>query len=54
MAERRDAMARVLTLENGKTLAESKTEIDSAIRKMEFQINEGLRMGGEPHAADGP
>jgi aldehyde dehydrogenase (NAD+) len=55
MAERRDAMARVLTLENGKTLAESKTEIDSAIREMEFQINEGLRMGGEqlPSASDG-
>jgi acyl-CoA reductase-like NAD-dependent aldehyde dehydrogenase len=55
MAERRDAMARVLTLENGKTLAESKTEIDSAIREMEFQINEGLRMGGEqlPSATDG-
>jgi aldehyde dehydrogenase (NAD+) len=55
MAERRDAMARVLTLENGKTLAESKTEIDSAIREMEFQINEGLRMGGEqlPSSSDG-
>ncbi|MGZ5113506.1 MAG: aldehyde dehydrogenase family protein [Usitatibacter sp.] len=55
MADRRDAMARVLTLENGKTLAESKTEIDSAIREMEFQINEGLRMGGEqlPSASDG-
>jgi acyl-CoA reductase-like NAD-dependent aldehyde dehydrogenase len=55
MAERRDAMARVLTLENGKTLAESKTEIDSAIREMDFQINEGLRMGGEqlPSATDG-
>jgi alpha-ketoglutaric semialdehyde dehydrogenase len=55
MAERRDAMARVLTLENGKTLAESKTEIDSAIREMEFQINEGLRMRGEqlPSASDG-
>ncbi len=47
MIERRDAMARVLTLENGKTLAESKTEIDSAVREMEFQISEGLRMGGE-------
>jgi alpha-ketoglutaric semialdehyde dehydrogenase len=55
MAERRDAMARVLTLENGKTLAESKTEIDAAIREMEFQINEGLRMGGEqlPSSTDG-
>ena len=55
MAQRRDAMARVLTLENGKTLAESKTEIDSAIREMEFQINQGLRMGGEqlPSASDG-
>jgi len=55
MAERRDAMARVLTLENGKTFAESKTEIDSAIREMDFQINEGLRMGGEqlPSATDG-
>jgi aldehyde dehydrogenase (NAD+) len=55
MVERRDAMAHVLTLENGKTLAESRTEIDSAVREMEFQINEGLRLGGRhlPSSSDG-
>lgn len=47
MAARRDAVAEVLTLENGKTLAESRVEIDAAIREMEFQIGEGMRLYGE-------
>lgn len=47
MKERVKDIAEVLTLENGKTLAESETEINSAIREMEFQIHEGIRMTGE-------
>ncbi|MBN2210806.1 MAG: aldehyde dehydrogenase family protein [Sedimentisphaerales bacterium] len=55
MRERLDTIAEVLTTENGKTLAESKAEIVSAIKEMDFQINEGLRMGGRimPSERDG-
>ena len=55
MIERREAIARVLTLENGKTVAESLTEIDAAAKEMEFQIHEGLRLFGytAPSALDG-
>ena len=47
MVERKEDIANVLTLENGKTLAESRGEINSAIKEMDFQISEGLRMYGE-------
>lgn len=47
MRARREEIAAVVTLENGKTLAESRAEIDSAINEMEFQIHEGMRLGGE-------
>lgn len=47
MKGRIDQMAKVITLENGKTLAESKGEINSAIAEMDYQIAEGLRMVGE-------
>jgi alpha-ketoglutaric semialdehyde dehydrogenase len=46
MIRRQDEFARILTLENGKTLKESRTEILSAIKEMEFQIHEGVRLGG--------
>ncbi|HBR19019.1 MAG TPA: aldehyde dehydrogenase family protein [Phycisphaerales bacterium] len=47
MKSRVDKIATVITAENGKTLKESKGEIESAIKEMEFQIGEGLRMAGE-------
>ena len=47
LKERTKQIADVLTSENGKTLKESVSEIDSAVREMGFQINEGLRMTGE-------
>jgi len=47
MKSRVDKIAAVITAENGKTLKESKGEIESAIKEMEFQIGEGLRMAGE-------
>ena len=47
MIERRENIATILTLENGKTLTDSLGEIDSAIAEMDFQINEGLRLFGE-------
>ena len=45
--DRRDQIAVTITRENGKTLAESKGEIDSAIKEMDFQIAEGMRMVGK-------
>jgi alpha-ketoglutaric semialdehyde dehydrogenase len=55
MIRRKDELAAVLTLENGKTFSESQAEIQSAIKEMEFQINQGLRLGGEtlPCASEG-
>lgn len=47
MIDRKEELAGVLTLENGKTIAESLAEINSAIKEMDFQINEGIRLGGE-------
>lgn len=47
MRERKQEIARVLTLENGKTLVESLVEVDAAYREMDWQINEGLRMFGQ-------
>ncbi len=46
MRERKQEIASVLTLENGKTFSESSAEVDSAYREMDWQINEGLRMFG--------
>ena len=45
--QRIERIASVLTLENGKTLAESRAEIFSAIKEMDFQISQGLRLSGE-------
>jgi len=55
MKRRRDEFAEILTRENGKTLTESQTEIDSAILEMEFQIHEGVRLYGQtaPSSMDG-
>ncbi|MHC4122543.1 MAG: aldehyde dehydrogenase family protein [Planctomycetota bacterium] len=47
MKKRKTEFAEVLTKENGKTLKESEAEINSAIKEMEFQINEGIRLSGE-------
>lgn len=47
MINNEDNIAKILTRENGKTIAESKTEIISAIKEMEFQINEGIRLCGD-------
>jgi len=47
LTAKRQQTAELVTLENGKVLAESLGEVDSAIWEMEFQINEGLRAYGE-------
>jgi alpha-ketoglutaric semialdehyde dehydrogenase len=46
MVRRCDEFAAILTMENGKTLAESRAEINAAVKEMEFQIHEGIRTGG--------
>lgn len=47
LKERVDSIAQVITRENGKTLGESRGEIQSAIAEMDYQIAEGCRMAGE-------
>lgn len=47
MQQRVDTIAAVITAENGKTLNESRMEILSAIKEMEFQVAEGVRLTGE-------
>ena len=46
LKDRKKELARDLTSEEGKTLKESETEIESAIEEMEFQIGEGTRISG--------
>jgi len=55
MIGRREEIAKIITLENGKIVPDSLGEIDSAIAEMEFQINEGIRVFGEtiPVTIDG-
>jgi acyl-CoA reductase-like NAD-dependent aldehyde dehydrogenase len=47
MIARRDEIATVLTRENGKVLREARSEVDSAIKEMDYQIGEGLRLCGQ-------
>ena len=47
MIARRDEIAAVITRENGKALREAKGEVDSAIKEMDYQIAEGVRLCGQ-------
>ena len=47
LREQEEAFVRTNTLENGKTLRESRGEFLSAVKEAEFQIGEGRRLGGE-------
>lgn len=49
---RRDEIAAVITRENGKALREARAEVDSAIREMDYQIAEGVRLCGETVPVD--
>ncbi len=55
MTERREALASAITLENGKTMREAFGEVDAALREMEYQIHEGVRLCGRtvPSAMEG-
>lgn len=46
MNQRKEALARALTLEEGKTLAESLGEVQKAINVLEFMAGEGRRLNG--------
>jgi len=52
MIERRDEIASVITRENGKALREARTEVDSAIKEMDYQIAEGVRLCGQTVPVD--
>jgi len=47
MIARRDEIAEVITLENGKSFREAQAETDSAIKEMDYQIAEGMRLCGQ-------
>ncbi len=47
MAERKEELSRAMTLEEGKTLSESRGEVQKAINTLEFQAGEGRRLNGE-------
>jgi acyl-CoA reductase-like NAD-dependent aldehyde dehydrogenase len=49
---RRDCLAELLTREEGKTLAESKSEIQRAIDILEFTAGMGRRLGGRTYPAE--
>jgi len=45
-SEQREVMARCLTLETGKPLAEARTEVDTAVEYLSWNADEALRIGG--------
>ncbi|HUB09816.1 MAG TPA: aldehyde dehydrogenase family protein [Myxococcales bacterium] len=47
LAERKEEVARAMTVEEGKTLAESRGEVDKAVRVLEFNAAESRRPIGE-------
>jgi aldehyde dehydrogenase (NAD+) len=47
MKARRDEIAAVIMRENGKALREAKAEVDSAIKELDYQIAEGVRLCGQ-------
>lgn len=52
MVRRKEEIGRLITLENGKIIADSMLEVESAVQEMDFQINEGLRLFGETAPLD--
>jgi len=55
LARRQEEIAETITRENGKTLAESRTEVVAALKELDWQIAEGRRLFGEvvPSERDG-
>lgn len=53
MEERKEDLARTITLEEGKVIAESRAEVDRAIQTMTFSAEEAKRLFGEVVPLDG-
>jgi aldehyde dehydrogenase (NAD+) len=54
VASRRDEVAKTITRESGKSLREANVEIESAMKEMDFQIAEGVRMFGHTVPVETP
>jgi len=54
LREQEETFVRAITLENGKTLRESRVEFLSAIKEADFQVGEGRRLGGEHLPSEQP
>ncbi len=52
LVRRQDEIAESITRENGKTIAESRIEVEAAIKEMDWQIAEGRRLYGETVPAE--
>jgi aldehyde dehydrogenase (NAD+) len=46
MKARAEEFAHTITLENGKTLRESRVEVQAALKELDFQLGQGRRLGG--------
>jgi aldehyde dehydrogenase (NAD+) len=54
MVEHEDKFVRTITLENGKTLRESRGEFAAALKEADYQIGQGRRLGGTHTPSDQP
>jgi alpha-ketoglutaric semialdehyde dehydrogenase len=54
LREREDEFSRAITLENGKTLTESRTEFSAALKEAEFQVGQGRRIAGVLRPSEAP
>jgi alpha-ketoglutaric semialdehyde dehydrogenase len=54
MMDREEEFVRTITLENGKTLRESRGEFAAAIKEADYQIGQGRRLGGAYLPSDQP
>jgi aldehyde dehydrogenase (NAD+) len=54
MDRRREEIARIITIENGKPLKDSRAEVQSSYREMEYQVAEGVRLMGRMQPSTHP
>ena len=54
MMEREEEFVRTVTLENGKTVRESRGEFAAAIKEADYQIGQGRRLGGTSTSSEQP
>ena len=51
---RENEFARTITAENGKTLRESRTEFQAAVKEADYQLSQARRFGGEIKVSEAP